>query len=199
MDSMRDFANASDDDLLHLMMGGRMMGGRMKAGDEDAFTELYRRHQGRVYRFALHMSGKADVAEEVTQEVFIFLMRGARQYQPSRGTIAAFLIGVARKHVLRRLECDRVYDGGPLDEERGVDHDLLGSIARSRQIECIRKALVALPQHYREVLVLCDLEELDYAQTAQALGCPVGTVRSRLNRARAMLAIRLRSIERCPA
>jgi len=193
MDPMRDLANASDDDLLHQMMGSPLTG-----GDEEAFTELYRRHQGRVYRFALHMSGNADVAEEVTQEVFMFLMRGARQYEPSRGSLAAFLIGVARKHVLRRLECERVY-GGPPDEEHAVEHDLLGNVARSRQIECIRKALVALPQHYREVLVLCDLEEFDYAQTAEALGCPVGTVRSRLNRARAMLAIRLRSMERCPA
>src|SRR5438309_11300080 len=103
---MQDFAQASDDDLLRHMM----------AGDEDAFTVLYRRHQGSVYRFALHMSASTDVAEEVTQEVFMFLIRGgAGQYDLKRGSLAGFLIGVARNHVLRRLDRDRVY-GEPPDD-----------------------------------------------------------------------------------
>ena len=185
---MHDFAQATDDDLIRGMM----------AGDEDAFTALYRRHQGPVYRFALHMSASTDVAEEVTQEVFMFLIRGARQFDPKRGSFLGFLFGVARNHVLRRLERDRVYSDPP-DEVHAVDDDTFGSIVRSRRIECLRKALLALPEHYREVLVLCDLEELDYARAADALGCPIGTVRSRLNRARTMLASRLRSNERCPA
>ena len=186
---MQDFAQASDDDLLR----------RMTAGDEDAFTALYRRHQGSVYRFALHMSGSTDVAEEVTQEVFMFLIRGVRQYDPKRGTLAGFLFGVARNHVLRRLERDRVYCEPPSGESSAVDDDTFASIVRNQRLECLRKALLALPEHYREVLVLCELEELDYARAAEALGCPIGTIRSRLNRARAMLAWRLRANERCPA
>jgi RNA polymerase sigma-70 factor (ECF subfamily) len=185
---MQDFAQASDDDLLR----------HMTAGDEDAFTVLYRRHQGSVYRFALHMSASADVAEEVTQEVFMFLIRGAKQYDSKRGSLAGFLIGIARNHVLRRLDRDRMY-GEPPDESYAVDEDTFGSIVRSRRIDCLRKALLALPEHYREALILCDLEEFDYARAAEALGCPIGTVRSRLSRARSMLAWRLRSDERCPA
>ena len=185
---MQDSAQASDDDLLRHMM----------AGDEDAFTVLYRRHQGSVYRFALHMSASTDVAEEVTQEVFMFLIRGARQYDAKRGSLAGFLFGVARNHVLRRLDHDRVYSEPP-DDSYAVDEDTFGSIVRSRRVDCLRQALLGLPEHYREVVVLCDLEELDYARAAQALGCPIGTVRSRLNRARAMLAWRLRANERCPA
>ena len=188
MNRMQDFAQASDDHLLRHLM----------AGDEEAFTALYRRHQARVYRFALHMSGSMDVAEEVTQEVFMFLIRGARQYDSKRGSLAGFLMGVARNYVLRRLERDRVY-GDPPDDACAVDDDAFGSLVRNRRIECLRKAVLALPEHYREVLVLCDLEELDYARAAEALGCPIGTVRSRLNRARSMLAWRLRSNERCPA
>ena len=185
---MQDFAQASDDDLLRHMM----------AGDEDAFTVLYRRHQGSVYRFALHMSGSADIAEEVTQEVFMFLIRGAKQYDPERGSLNGYLYGVARNHVLRRLHRDRVY-GDPPEETFVADEDTFADLVRSRRIDCLRKALLALPEHYREVLVLCELEELDYARAAEALGCPIGTIRSRLSRARTMLAWRLRANERCPA
>ena len=89
----------SDDDLLRQMM----------AGDEGAFTELYRRRQGGVYRFALHMSGSEAIAEDVTQEVFIVLMREAHNYDPKRGSLAAYLYGISRNHVLRRLERDRLF------------------------------------------------------------------------------------------
>jgi RNA polymerase sigma-70 factor (ECF subfamily) len=188
MNGMQHFAEATDDDLLRHML----------AGDEDAFTALYRRHQGNVYRFALHMSGSTDIAEEVTQEVFMFLIRGATQFDPERGSLNGFLYGVARNHVLRRLHRGRTYEDTP-DDLLAVDDDTFGQIVRSRRIDCLRKALLALPEHYREVLVLCELEELDYARAAEVLGCPVGTIRSRLSRARTMLACRLRANERCPA
>jgi RNA polymerase sigma-70 factor, ECF subfamily len=189
MKGMRDFARDNDDDLLR----------QTTAGDEQAFTALYGRHQASVYRFALHMSGSVDVAEEVTQEVFMFLIRGAKQYDAKRGSLAGFLYGVARNHVLRRLQRDRVYCDPPDDDAHGVDDDTFGGIVRSQRIDCLRKALLALPEHYREVVVLCELEEVDYAGAAEALGIPIGTIRSRLNRARAMLAERLRANERCPA
>ncbi|HYM13173.1 MAG TPA: sigma-70 family RNA polymerase sigma factor, partial [Bryobacterales bacterium] len=100
--------NANDDELLRLMA----------AGDEDAFVALYRRRQGAVYRFALQMSGSAAVAEEVTQEVFMALIREAKRYDPARGSLAAYLYGVARNHVLRCLEKDRPYVSMP-DEPQG--------------------------------------------------------------------------------
>jgi RNA polymerase sigma-70 factor (ECF subfamily) len=185
---MRDFGNASDDDLLR----------DMAAGDEAAFVALYRRYQGSIYRFTLHMTGDPAAAEEITQEVFMFLIRRTRQYDAARGSLAGFLIGIARNHVLRRLERERMYASAP-DDSHVSEHDVLGDILRSRRIDAMRKALLALPEHYREVLILCDLEEMDYAQVAELLSCPVGTVRSRLNRARAMLTSKLRSMERCPA
>jgi RNA polymerase sigma-70 factor (ECF subfamily) len=186
---MQDLAQASDDDLLR----------RMMSGHEDAFTALYRRHQASVYRFALHMSGSKEMAEEVTQEVFMFLIRGAGQFNSQRGTLGGFLYGVARNHVLRRLERDKVYGDPPDDEAHAVDDNTFGAMVQSQRLDCLHKALLALPEHYREVLVLCELEELDYAQAAEALGCPIGTIRSRLNRARTILAWRLRANERCPA
>lgn len=178
---------ASDDDLLR----------RMRAGDERAFTALYRKHQGPVYRFALHMSGSADVAEEVAQDVFMVLIQDSGRYNSQRGTLQGYLFGIARNHVLRRLDRD--------DPERGEmqdvpdAHDIHGDFDRSRRIDSIRKAVLALPPNYREVIVLCELEEMDYMEAAVALGCAVGTIRSRLHRARALLSEKLRAAERCPA
>ncbi|HXF38883.1 MAG TPA: sigma-70 family RNA polymerase sigma factor, partial [Blastocatellia bacterium] len=88
----------SDPELLRLMI----------AGDEDAFTALYRRRQGGVYRFALQMSGSQTVAEDVTQEVFMVLIREAERYDSSRASLAAYLYGIARNYVLRRFEQDRL-------------------------------------------------------------------------------------------
>jgi len=185
---MRDCDSASDGDLFR----------RMKNGDENAFTALYRRHQTAVYRFALQMSGSSEIAEEVTQEAFMVLMVGAK-YNPERGPLGAFLFGVARNHVLRILERGRPMMA-ILDEEMPAEIEDEGArMDRNRQIAALRKAVLALPPHYREVVVLCELQEMDYSEAAALLDCPVGTIRSRLNRARSLLAGRLRPAERCPA
>ena len=182
-------ANTSDEDLLRLVM----------AGDEDAFTALYRRRQGGVYRFALQMSGSKTVAEDVTQEVFMTLIREAARYDAQRGTLAAYLYGVARNHVLRRFERERIFiqftDASEDGEEvqAVADTDPLGDLTRNEMVEAVRAAVLALPAHYREVVVLCDLHEMSYAEAANVIGCAVGTVRSRLHRARALLVEKLRA------
>src|SRR5215210_2458288 len=79
----------------------------MAAGDDGAFTALYRRRQGGVYRFALQMSGSEAVAEDVTQEVFLALVRDAGNFDPTRGSLAAYLYGIARNHVLRNFQKER--------------------------------------------------------------------------------------------
>ena len=76
-------------------------------------------------------------------------------------------------------------------EEFAGDVDLLGDLTQRETIEQIRRAVLSLPALYREVVVLCDLQDLSYQDAAAALDCPVGTVRSRLNRGRAMLAEKL--------
>lgn len=188
----------SDPDLLRSMM----------AGNEDAFTMLYRRRQGAVYRFALHMSGSPAIAEDVTQEVFIVLIREAQRYNPDRGSLAAYLYGIARNHVLRKLDEDRLFV--PLadsDEDGGVmvhaalitEGDPLGDLARNEMVEALRNSILALPAHYREVVVLCDLHEMSYIEAAGVVGCAVGTVRSRLHRARTLLTEKLRSNKKAAA
>jgi|SRR5579862_487888 len=161
---------------------------RMLAGDEDSFTTLYRQRQAAVYRFALQMTGSAAVAEDVTQEVFMALIEHGKRFDPSRGTLASFLYGVARNMVLRRLEKERVTES---IEDRAGDLDLLEDLTRRETIEQVRRAVLSLPPVYREAVVLCDLQDVSYQDAAVALDCPVGTVRSRLNRGRSMLAQKL--------
>ncbi|HZS07009.1 MAG TPA: RNA polymerase sigma factor [Blastocatellia bacterium] len=192
---MKVHATTSDEELLRLMM----------AGDEDAFVSLYRRRQGGVYRFALRMSGSESVAEDVTQEVFIALMRKPEVYDQKRGSLNTWLYGIARNQVLRLLHRDRPYvampedaDGGewPAHETLIADDDPLGDLTRNETIGAVRQAVLALPEHYREVIVLCELHEMNYAEAAEVIGCPIGTVRSRLNRGRALLVEKLKSVSR---
>lgn len=182
----------SDVDLLNQMI----------SGDEQAFTVLYRRRQGGVYRFALQMSGSRGVAEDVTQEVFMVLMREAHRYDPKRGSLAAYLYGIARNHVLRRLERDRLFVqlADATEDDHGLgsatfvaDGDPLDDLTRNEMIDEVRQAVLALPARYREVVVLCDLHEMSYAEAAAVAGCAVGTIRSRLHRGRALLVEKLKS------
>ena len=164
---------------------------RLTDGSERAFTALYRRHQGRIYRFAYGMTGSPAIAEEVTQEVFLAVLNGRCQYNGSRGALPAFLMGVARNQTLRLAGRDNRYVELAEGDEPGTSSDAALDLVRHQTIEAVRKAVLALPEVYREVIAMCDLEEMDYAAAAMALGCPVGTVRSRLHRARAMLAEKL--------
>jgi len=172
-------------------------------GNEAAFLEFYRRYQGSVYRFALQMSGQVEIAEEVTQDVFMVVMGSGARYDSERGSVAAFLYGIARNIVLRALERERPYitllddpDNEYASRLTAEHQDLLGDLARNERVATLRKAVLALPPAYREVVVLCDLHERDYSEAASALGCAVGTVRSRLHRARALLMEKLRAGER---
>lgn len=182
----------SDDELLRLMT----------AGDEEAFVSLYSRYQRRVFRFALLMSGCPATADDVTQEVFLALLRESHQYDPSRGALLTYLYGIARKQVLRALDRNRTFtqlaDEADEDEPAPIRHLIsqdnpLIKLTRSEIATTVRQAVLALPARYREVIVLCDFEEMSYAEAADALDCSVGTISSRLNRARALLARRLRA------
>lgn len=188
---------------------------RMMSGDEESFTLLYRRRHPAIYRFALHMSGNVAVAEDVTQEVFMTLIRDAKKFDPARGTLSGFLFGIARNHLRRRWEQDRHSlalpdDADELDTllaacagagKNGrssgngnghapflLRHDEFTSL---ETVGRVRQAIATLPQNYREVVILCELEEMSYEEAAAALDCPLGTVRSRLHRARALLAEKL--------
>jgi RNA polymerase sigma-70 factor (ECF subfamily) len=188
-EDFRDLSRLDDVTLLELARGG----------DDGAFLTLYRRRQGKLYRFSMQMSGSRSIAEDVTQEVFLALMREPQRYDPDRGSLEAFLYGVARNHVLRRLGAERRYV--PINDDDGDSGDSFDQaqpgdphqdMARAETIESVRRAILSLPEHYREVVVLCELHEMSYLEASAALGCAVGTVRSRLHRARKMLLEKLK-------
>ena len=161
---------------------------RMASGCEESFVALYRRESPRVYRFILRMCGSLETADEVTQEVFLFLLRRPASFDPRKGQLSAWLLGVARNYALRVIERDSRYIAVEDEQlESASSENTLGDLAQCESVEALRAAVLALPPHYREAVVLCDLEELSYEQAAAVLQCAVGTVRSRLHRARAIL------------
>lgn len=200
---------------------------RMIAGDEEAFTLLYRRKHPAIYRFALHMSGNAAVADDVTQEVFMTLIRDTGRFDPAKGTLGGFLFGIARNHLRKRWEQDRRivaladgsedfpyretgdgrYHSGGFGRANGSGNGSANGngngafrhpgdqFATLEIVGRVRHAISTLPENYREVVVLCELEEMSYEEAASALTCPVGTVRSRLHRARALLLEKLREAQ----
>lgn len=163
---------------------------RFCGGDRDAFAALYRAHFPAVFRFALYMTGDRMQAGEITQDVFVWLVHHPADFDPGRGELPAFLGGVARKLLHRRHQVDRRWL--PLEEAALASADEGGSdfvagIEKRQDVEELRRAIAALPERYREAVVLCDLQEKSYQQAAEELGCALGTVRSRLHRARELL------------
>jgi RNA polymerase sigma-70 factor (ECF subfamily) len=173
----------------------------MLSGDECSFVELYKRRHGGIYRFALQMCGSPQLAEDVTQDVFLFLMKDGHIFDPTRGSLSSFLLGVARNYVLRKFRGEHsTVSLAEDDDEQLFDQMLdepgpLDDLTRAETIENVRRAVLSLPDRYREVVVLCELQELSYVETAEVLGCAIGTVRSRLHRARALLLTKLRPTE----
>jgi RNA polymerase sigma-70 factor, ECF subfamily len=167
------------------------------------------------------MSGNATIAEDVTQEVFMMLIRDPKRFDPTRGTLGGFLFGVARNFLRKRWEQDRRLvaldgDANEIGEPGSSGNGSGGGASRNglhangngflgaagsdefatrETISRVRHAVATLPENYREIVVLCDLEEMSYEEAAAALGCPVGTVRSRLHRGRAILLEKLRDAQ----
>jgi len=179
---------------------------RAAKGDEEAFTLLYRRHQAAMYRFALRMTGNAWAAEEIVQDVFMILMREPKKYDAERGTLGAFLYGIARNRVMKHLE--RLPREVSLEEKNGngtgaqivlQDASTPATWAEKRErSEQVRTAVLDLPAEFREAVVLCELEEMSYEEAARMAGCPIGTIRSRLHRGRALLMAKLEMLRDLP-
>jgi RNA polymerase sigma-70 factor (ECF subfamily) len=172
---------------------------QVRTGTAPAFAELYRRHQGPLYRFALLRCGSPDTAADIVQEAFMGLLTERFRFDPLRGQLQHFLFGVARNLILKIEEPRRrqvaLADPGEDDEaEPDLADDAAGPLARlleSEAAEEVRRALALLPAHYRDVVILYEMHDLSYAQIAEICQVDIGTVRSRLSRARTALAGKL--------
>lgn len=167
------------------------------AGSREAMAALYRKHGGLVYRFTVRMSGNAAIAEEITQEVFLALLTQIDRFDAARGSLSTWLCGIARRKLWKHLErtkADALFD---CDEESAAELPYTNDgpmelLLRQEAVAAVRAGMDELPPLLREVVILCALEEMSYEQAAQVLAVPVGTVRSRLHRAKARLAGLLR-------
>jgi RNA polymerase sigma-70 factor (ECF subfamily) len=179
---------------------------RSANGDEEAFTLLYRRHQAPIYRFALRMTGNTWAAEEIVQDVFMTLVREPKKYDAERGALGAFLYGVARNRIMKHQErLPREVpllvpgDDGFAGYPQAVDSATPAHWAELRERrDHVRAAVLELPADFRGAVALCLLEEMSYEEAAQSLQCPVGTIRSRLHRGRALLLAKLEMLRDTP-
>ena len=180
---------------------------RIRAGDAVALATVYRRHGAAVHRFACLHAPSREAAADATQETFLWLAtQGATGFDTTRSTLAAFLCGVARNHALRiraaaasfdELPDDSAATGAAQDTDVDAVSDALAHLLARERSEALLAALATLAAEHREVVALIEFEEFSYADAAAIIGCPVGTVRSRLNRAKE--ALRQRIVELFPA
>jgi RNA polymerase sigma-70 factor, ECF subfamily len=170
---------------------------RLVAGDGGALRPLYERHGRALLRFSAAMCRSRQHAEDMVHDTFVELMREPRNFDPALGSVFAYLCGVLRHRISHHHRQQRRWVA--LDDDVPAQaHDAPGpmdEIARSELTAAFRQAMLELPLPHREIIALCDLEELPYTTVASILDCPIGTVRSRLHRARALLTIRLVSLE----
>jgi RNA polymerase sigma-70 factor (ECF subfamily) len=167
----------------------------MKKGDAQAFAALYERREPALYRSALHMTGSAVAAEEVAQEVFVQLMAPNTRFDEAKGSLEGWMYGVARNLVrVQRRKAGAPAPAGSESAEPAFDPNILGRMIDGENLAALRAAVAELPESYRETVVLCDLEERNYDEAARMMGCPVGTIRSRLHRARGLLAAKLKRL-----
>ena len=165
---------------------------RARRGDEAAFSELFARHQRAIYRYAVYLCGP-DAGDDIVQETFLAVLRQTARQDTLRGTVAGYLLGIARHLAMKRLG-SRGEDENLSDQLASDSPAVLDDLTRVETIDAVRAAVQSLPPAYREVVVLCELDEISYAAAAGIVRCPVGTVRSRLHRARTLLTAKLAAI-----
>jgi RNA polymerase sigma-70 factor, ECF subfamily len=161
---------------------------KMARGDVAAFESIYHEHQGGIFRFAWHMCGDREAAEEIVQDAFVALLEKPHAFDASRGSLSGYLYGISRNLMRKRLRSEWAED--PLEDAGDVaafevDPD------ETFTVDAVRAAVLSLPPVYREAVALCDLQEASYEEAAAVLECAVGTVRSRLFRGRRLLCSKL--------
>ena len=158
---------------------------RVAAGDAEAFGALYDRHARAVHSYALARTGSAPEAEEVCQDAFLALWRHAARFDPGRGGVRAWLVGIARHRAIDRLRAQaRRARAEGAAEEAAAREPLDDSVARAgmerAEASRVRRLLEELPPEQRDALLLVHAGGLSHREVAEACGLPLGTVKGRL-------------------
>ena len=162
---------------------------RAASGDADAFQRLFEAHHAALYRLAYRLTSTVDAAEDITQECFLRLVRNPG-FDSGRGTLRQYLYGMVRNLARQRWQANS--REVPWDDESDDDAQPAAvawpdAMASAEVSEIVQAALAMLPALQREVIVLFEFEELSLEETAAVVGADVGTVKSRLHRARERL------------
>ncbi len=175
---------------------------RCLKGDDAAWEALLQAHTHKVYNLCYRFTGRADDAEDLTQEVFIKVFRTLKTYDAAQAKFTTWLNRIARNHLVdhyRRTRNDRATSA--LDEQLPIpDHSSSGKpseqVESRERRERLQAALNRLSPDLREAVILRDLQDLDYSEIAQVLDVPEGTVKSRINRGRLELARVLKRMDK---
>jgi RNA polymerase sigma-70 factor (ECF subfamily) len=144
------------------------------------FREAYQGNKDVLYRFARRMLGSSSEAEDVVQDAFLEFWRDPSRFDPKRGSLRSFLIGVTRNSIRRRLRNDRRCDELEEDSSQCGPIDLAGL----ERAEMIARAVSVLPPQQRETLILAEYEEMSLEEIGCATNANLAAVKSRLHRAR---------------
>ena len=165
------------------MKEDRILLSRALRGDADAFRSLYDRYAPAVYGYALRLTAQRHNAEDVTQDVFLALLKRGKSYDPSRPFLP-WVLGITRHEAINHLRRRKRV-------ERSVDRELMETAPAPSgdpdAAEFIEEALIKVPPVFREALWLCDGMGMSYDESARIMGCDPGTVGSRLSRGRKLL------------
>ncbi|KOG28566.1 RNA polymerase sigma70 factor [Streptomyces resistomycificus] len=166
---------------------------RIRAGDHDAFGDLFDAYARSVYNHAYRLTGEWTLAEEVVSLTFLDAWRLRERVDEEGGSLRPWLLGIATNVTRNTRRAARRHSAAvarlPRDEAvRDFADEVAGRLDDAARLTVVRTALAKLRRGEREVLALCVWSGLDYRAAAEALGVPVGTVRSRLSRARTKLA-----------
>ena len=168
---------------------------RASSGDREAFGQIYKRHHHIVYRFSRAMTGCATAAEDVTQEAFVAVFADLNRYDAERSSFTTYLYGIVRNLSRERIRRERRFfslDALTPHSHRAAYCDDPGDVLEGSEVASeIRRALQRLPPRYRELVLLCDVHGLSYAEAASIVGTSTAAVRSRLHRGRHLLRRRL--------
>ncbi|RNL84649.1 RNA polymerase sigma factor [Halostreptopolyspora alba] len=165
---------------------------RVASGDENGLRELYHRHSAAMLRLLRRLTSDVGTTEEILQESWLAVWRSAGSYRSS-ASVRAWLLGVTRRQAHNRLRRATPPTVGIEAAPEPVDHtvDVEARVLAVAGHEAIMAAIGRLPRAHREVVVLALVEELPYADIAEVLAIPVGTVKSRMSTARGILSAEL--------
>jgi len=168
-----------------------------RSGDETAWRMLVDRYTRKVFGLAYRFTGRADEAEDLTQEVFVKVYQTLHRYREADGPLGAWLMAVARNHAIdnyrrrRQERTRRTEDPAVLEKAPSGDEHPVAGLEREQRARLVHRGLRALPHDLRLPLILRALQGLSYEEIAASLAVPLGTVKSRINRGRLELAKRL--------